>query len=118
MTGPRKASPYRPRDGSNPSTLPVSLAGPTGIAFDAESGLLYVTAIPQPFDGKIVTVDPADGAMNDVLTGLAGPAEIAIDPAPGDVPASSTWTLVLAVLLLLTTSTVLLVRRLPAMSRN
>ena len=105
-------------DGSNPSTLPVSLVGPTGIAFDADSGLLYVTGIPQPFDGKIVTVDPADGAMNDVLTGLAGPAEIAIDPAPGDVPASSTWTLVLAVLLLLTTSTVLLARGLPAMSRN
>jgi uncharacterized protein YjbI with pentapeptide repeats len=95
-------------DGSDPSTLPVSLQGPSAIAFDPVSGLLYLTVIPQAPAGRIVIVDPAGTEVTDVLTDLSNPAEIAIHATANDVPAASPPTLAFTVLLVLAASALLL----------
>jgi sugar lactone lactonase YvrE len=98
-------------DGSNADSIPVAFNNPTGIAFESDSGRLYLTKfdpIP-PFVGEIVRINIDGSGFTTILSGLASPSFIAIaEDIDDDVPAVSAWGLAILVLFLLAASAVFL----------
>jgi hypothetical protein len=69
------------------------LSDPQGVAFDPFFRRIYWA---DRGTGKIQRVDPGSILVEDVVTGLAAPKGVAVDPGDGDLqlelnPASATW---------------------------
>jgi hypothetical protein len=103
-------------DGSDPESLPVVLADPTGLAVETDTERIYATDIDDvgvwPPAGRILRCDLDGADAVEVLWAMpAVPSEIALGGLFQDVPAATPIGIAVAVVVVLGISTVIVIRR-------